>query len=425
MNDMSELSIKPLGEIAITFAGGTPSRSVQEFFEGNIPWVKSTEVNQSSVEKTKEHISENAVKYSSVKWAKKGSVLVAMYGATAGQISELKINATTNQAVLAIDGYECISNKFLYYYLINAKGKLLYLAQGSGQPNLSKALVDSLVIKYPALDKQNKISKILATLDQVIEKTRALIDKHTTIKQGMMADLFTRGVDLSTGQLRPIVEQAPHLYKETELGWLPKDWGFTTLYQLIARLESGVSVNSDETSDYFSEKQILKTSSLSGCVFNPSEAKKIVAEDIERVDLYVKEDSILISRMNTPNLVGENAYISKDYLALFIPDRIWQTVPNKTIKYSVKWLSNVLSSQSMRESISGLATGTSGSMKNISKPSFLSLALGLPEYDEQLKQLDIIEKEESFIGDNKRLLDKYKSIKAGLMNDLLTGKVSV
>ena len=127
--------------------------------------------------------------------------------------------------------------------------------------------------------------------------------------------------------------------------------------------------------------------------------------------------------MNTPVLVGENAYVSSDYPFLFVPDRIWQTAPNEAIKYSVKWLSYILSSQQMRKNISAMATGTSGSMKNISKTSFLSLKLGLPDFSEQQRQLIIMEKEEDFICKNKILLKEYESVKAGLMKDLLAGKV--
>ncbi len=421
---MSDWTNKQLGAVASTFAGGTPNRSVQDFFGGNIPWVKSTEVNRPFVDSTEESITEKGFRASSAKWAPKGASLVAMYGATAGQISCLKIMATTNQAVLAVVANDGLFNDYLFHYLVNSRDRLIYLAQGSGQPNLSKSIVDSLTVSFPSYGAQRKIAEILSTVDSLIEKNQALIDKYQSIKQGMMHDLFTRGID-ENGQLRPSFEEAPHLYKESELGWIPKGWEALRLTDLILRLEAGVSVNSDESADYLSDKKILKTSCLSGCKFNPHEAKKIIQDDLNRVTLSVIAETILISRMNTPNLVGENAYVDKEYPELFIPDRIWATVKSDKFKYSVKWLSYVLSSKVMRDKITGLATGTSGSMKNISKSSLLSLFIALPKIDEQKDHLNKVDLLTSHIKQNEKLVRKYLSQKSGLMQDLLTGKVWV
>ena len=99
------------------------------------------------------------------------------------------------------------------------------LAQGSTRYNLSKSIFfDKLFINLPPLPHQRKIARILTTIDNVIEKTESAIAKYKAIKQGMMHDLFTRGIDAETGKLRPTKEEAPHLYKKTELGWTPKEW---------------------------------------------------------------------------------------------------------------------------------------------------------------------------------------------------------
>jgi len=96
-----EWEVDFLGNRVESYSGGTPSREREEYFKGEIPWISSSEVNQEVITFSKEHITQEALENSSAKWVRKNSVLVAMYGATAGQISFLKIEATTNQAVLA------------------------------------------------------------------------------------------------------------------------------------------------------------------------------------------------------------------------------------------------------------------------------------------------------------------------------------
>ena len=224
--DMSEWKQDIVKTFAESFAGGTPNRSRNDFFNGDIPWISSGEVNQPYITDTKEKITEIGLENSSAKWIPKDSVLVAMYGATAGQVSKNLIKATSNQAVLALVPFkQLIDNDFLYYQIKQNKESILYLSQGSGQPNLSKDLIDNFIINVPVdLTEQRQIAQILSTADAVIEKTQAAIDKYKAIKQGMLHDLFTRGIDISTGKLRPKYEEAPELYKESKLGMIPKEW---------------------------------------------------------------------------------------------------------------------------------------------------------------------------------------------------------
>lgn len=184
---------KKLGELVVdSYAGGTPNRSREDYFGGDIPWVSSGEVNNPIITSTIERITLSGLNNSSARWIPENSILVALYGATAGQVSMLKIKATANQAVLAIiPNAEEIDTNFLYYQIIFNKQNLLFLAQGSGQPNLSKNIVDRLDISYPySLPAQRRIAAILSTADKVIEQTRQLIGKYKSIKQGMMEDLL-------------------------------------------------------------------------------------------------------------------------------------------------------------------------------------------------------------------------------------------
>jgi type I restriction enzyme S subunit len=97
-------------------------------------------------------------------------------------------------------------------------------AKGSTRFGLSIGDIENVKLKYPSLTEQRRIAHILSTCDAVIEKTQSAIAKYKAIKQGMLHDLFTRGIDLQTGKLRPRYEEAPELYKESKLGWIPREW---------------------------------------------------------------------------------------------------------------------------------------------------------------------------------------------------------
>ncbi|HEY9219978.1 MAG TPA: restriction endonuclease subunit S, partial [Lutibacter sp.] len=190
---MNKWRKEPIGKLAETYSGGTPSRARDDYFKGLIPWISSGEVNLPYISDTKEKITQEALENSSARWIPKNSVLVAMYGATAGVVSKLLIDATSNQAVLAlIPKKQLIDVDFLYQQVKENKQAILYLAQGSGQPNLSKDLIANFEINVPySVMEQQKIAKILNTADTVIEKTQTAIAKYKAIKQGLLNDLLT------------------------------------------------------------------------------------------------------------------------------------------------------------------------------------------------------------------------------------------
>ncbi|WP_421879784.1 restriction endonuclease subunit S [Marinoscillum sp.] len=199
------------------------------------------------------------------------------------------------------------------------------------------------------------------------------------------------------------------------------DWNPASLSKFIISLDSGVSVNSSDQPAKQNSLGILKTSCVSGGKFLPDENKIILENDIERARLNPKKGAILISRMNTPELVGELGYIDQDFMNLFIPDRLWMT--NTTSDIDTQWLTYLLVTPRMRYMISSIATGTSGSMKNISKPNFLGLNLNYPSLPEQQKIasfLSEVDKKIQLLTRKKELLVQYKK---GVMQKLFTQEI--
>ena len=151
-------------------SGGTPSKKKAEYFNGHIPWLNTTEVKNCRINKTNLFISELGLKNSSAKWIDEGSVIVAMYGATAGKVALSKIRLTTNQACCNITLDRAKANpNFIYYNLIGRYQDLVNLSSGAAQQNLNVSIISNFNITLPPLPEQKRIAEILSSLDNKIE----------------------------------------------------------------------------------------------------------------------------------------------------------------------------------------------------------------------------------------------------------------
>lgn len=204
---------------------------------------------------------------------------------------------------------------------------------------------------------------------------------------------------------------------------LPDRWHIIPLNQVIRTLQAGVSVNSlDEEVQDLKQIGILKTSSVTTGRFDPRENKMVVQKDICRVKTPVQGDRIILSRMNTPCLVGANAYVPQDYPNLFLPDRLWSLEPQGDF-ICMHWLSFVLGSSEYRQKLSELATGTSNSMKNISKDAVMALEIPYPPLPEQRRIAEFLGTWDEAIEKLERLIAAKKKRLNWIRANILTGKV--
>lgn len=149
----------PINALCKISSGGTPSRSNKQYYGGTIPWIKTGEVRENIITKTEEFITELGLQRSSAKLYPKGSLIVAMYGATAGRSAKLGIDATTNQAcaVLHDINTDLIMTDFLWVYLISQVENFKLLASGSAQPNLNASKVANYLVIIPSLEEQGNL----------------------------------------------------------------------------------------------------------------------------------------------------------------------------------------------------------------------------------------------------------------------------
>lgn len=295
---------------------------------------------------------------------------------------------------------------------------------GSAQPFIKPSDIRSCWVALPPVPQQAAIAKVLDTLDTAIHETEAIIAKLKAVKQGLLHDLLTRGID-ANGELRPPQAEAPHLYKPSPLGWIPKEWQVAPLSSRIASLDAGVSVNSEDRPHGAGEIGVLKTSALSQGKFLPDQNKAVVASEISLVREPVLGDSILVSRMNTPELVGESCYVSMPWPTLFLPDRIWQLKKRSPETVDMQWLTCVFLTPYYRAYVQMHATGTSGSMKNLPKSRLLAMPVAFPGTAEQSAIAALVDAADNRIATEASALEKLRAQKSGLMDDLLTGRVRV
>ncbi|MBU0952354.1 MAG: restriction endonuclease subunit S [Elusimicrobia bacterium] len=184
----------PFEDIYRTTSGGTPSRSHQEYYAGNIPWLKSGELEDNIIFDTQEKITQKAIDNSSAKLFPKGTLLIALYGATIGKLGILGINATTNQAICAIFENNLIVSKYTYYYLFFKRQKFISIGFGGAQPNISQDIVRKQLFPLIAFEEQKQIvstiDQLFSDLDNAVENLKKVREQLKIYRQSVLKYAF-------------------------------------------------------------------------------------------------------------------------------------------------------------------------------------------------------------------------------------------
>jgi type I restriction enzyme S subunit len=309
-----------------------------------------------------------------------------------------------------------VEPKYLYYALSERFDWIQHRRTGTGVPHVPKDLRRLLKLRYPKQRTvQQRIATILSGIDTAIEKTEALIAKYQQIKAGLMHDLFTRGV-LPNGQLRPPREQAPELYQETAIGWIPKEWQYELLDKLALR-GSGHTPNKNFP-EYWN-----------------GGIKWVSLADSHRLDqLYISETELQISHKGIQNSsavlhpagivvlsrdagVGKSA-ITTEPMAVSQHFMCWKCDQKMDNHFLYYWL------QFNKRTFENIAMGST--ILTIGLPYFKKMKIACPiELEEQRNIAAKIKASDARIFSLQDELSKLKQQTQGLMHDLLTGKVLV
>lgn len=281
----------------------------------------------------------------------------------------------------------------------------------------------SITVPVPEYAEQERIAAFLnaecAEIDAVLEKTRASIEEYKKLKQAVITQAVTKGI---RGD-RPM--------KDSGIEWIgeiPAEWSVVRQKYFWNTIESGVSVNAaDKPVDNSEQYGVLKTSAVSKFMFIPTEHKQVNLEEYGRVSCPVRADSIIASRMNTPELVGACGYVQNNYPNLFLPDRLWQITFKDELSPKYAWY--YLSGIRVRQYISSLSTGTSSSMQNISQSQYGNIFITIPSIGEQSEIAKYLDEKCNFvdalIAKKQQYLIEIENYKKSLIYEYVTGKKEV
>lgn len=413
--DWEKVPVRALGQV---YAGGTPSRDVPMYWNGTIPWVTPAEITRLDskfLSKTNECITTEGLEASAAKLLPEGSLLITTR-ATIGALAISKRPLCTNQGFKNIVPYET-SHVDFYYHLFTIIGpELLRLASGSTFQEINQRNFEAIIVPRPSKDEQRRIAEILDTIDEAIQKTEALIAKLKAMKQGLLHDLLTRGLD-KNGKLRD-PKTHPEQFEDSPLGRIPKEWAIQELGKAAQKIQDGTHFSPKTIRGafrYLTSKNIrFGHVDLSDCGWiSKKEHESIYSRcDVRYGDVLLTKDgantgNAAINNLDEPvSLLSSVAFIRCDDTTLHS-------------KYVLHYLLSPGCQQRIKDLMSGNA------ITRLTLEKIKSLVIPLPGIKEQLRIIQPLNAHDARIRSEEEYRDKLKLQKKGLMYDVLTGKVRI
>jgi type I restriction enzyme S subunit len=413
--DWERVPVRALGTV---HAGGTPSRDIPRYWNGTIHWVTPAEITKLKskyLSKTNECITYEGLTCCAAKLLPEGSLLVTTR-ATIGGIAVSKLPVCTNQGFKNIVLNEMSNGDFYYHLFSIIVPELSRLASGSTFPEINQRNFEAIIVPMPSKEEQRRIAEILDTIDEAIQKTEALISKLKAMKQGLLHDLLTRGLD-KNGKLRD-PKAHPEQFKDSPLGRIPKGWVIQELGKAAPKIQDGTHFSPKTTSGpfrYLTSKNIrFGHVDLSGCGWiSEKEHEAIYSRcDVRYGDVLLTKDgantgNAAINNLKEPvSLLSSVAFIRCD-------DRTLHS------EYVFHYLLSPECQQRIKDLMSGNA------ITRLTLERIKSFVIPVPDIKEQLKIIEPLNSHDAHIRAEGQYRDKLKLQKKGLMHDLLTGKVRV
>lgn len=420
---MSKWKLLRIDQIGTLKSGATPDTTIGKYWSGKIGWITPSDLSKLKsrfIHQSERAITRKGLESCSATLMPGGKSIVISSRAPIGYIAIPTVDFTTNQGCKSIVLDDNQDPDFHYYNLSHNVNKIKGRGEGTTFAEISKAELEKLEFNVPPLPTQRKIARILSTIDGQIEKTEAIIAKYQAVKQGILQDLFTRGIDVRTGELRPRYEDAPELYQQSALGMIPKEWEVKKLKDISEFITSG----SRGWAGYYAEEGALfiRIGNLTREHINLrfGDVKRVkLSENNEGKRTLLIANDILISITADLGIIGvipdnfEEAYINQ-HIALV-------RVAGQYI--NPRFIGHFLAGEISQKSITML--NDSGAKAGLNLPTIANLLFISPGLEEQNKSAKIIDNQDDTIAINKRNLSKLQLLKQGLMQDLLSGKVSV
>lgn len=420
---MSEWKPYRIDELGTIITGSTPSTKRSEYWNGLIPFYSPADFNSRVYcEHTKKTITEEALNVS--RPIPENSVMFTCISSI-GKIAISRYLGITNQQINSVIANDKTDYKFIYYLLTHYANIFIQYAPQTTIPIINKNDFSRFVFKIPiSLPEQRKIAQILSTFDEVIEKTEQAIEKYKAIKQGMMHDLFTRGLD-ENGKLRPRYEDVPHLYKKTELGWVPKEW------EVVSLEDSEVDIiDGDRGVNYPNQNELFN---FGFCVFLNAHNVTANGFKFDSMQFITREKDQLMGTgklmhhdvvITTRGTVGNIAYYDMNIPFEHIRINSGMIIlRNRYVDLSPAFLYVFLKEYIFDKEFQKVISGSAQPqlpIRDLKKFRFIK-----PPEPEQARLIIIVGSIHNKIEQESLALEKLNHLKRGLMQDLLTGRKRV
>lgn len=368
------MQVEKLEDICEIASGGTPKRSEDSYWKnGKIPWLKISDIKSKYVDKSEEHITQKGLDNSSAKLFKKGTIIYTIF-ATVGEVAILNIDATTNQAIagLTIKDSAQINPSYLFYFLKSIKKQMHLLSRGVAQNNINLSVLRQIKVPIPDLNVQERIVNALDQMQNNIKLRQMELSKLDILIKARFVEMF---------------------------GDLKFD---TPVSKYIESLTAGKSLAGKEKCT----NKVLNTGAVSYDKFK-NDYKYLPSNYVPDENNKVRTGNVLISRMNTQELVGATAYVWEAPENTYLPDRLWRANLKENVNSIFLW--QVLIHPLLKLQIQRVSSGTSGSMKNISKSNFL-----------KLKVPDVNEESQNKFATFVQQVDKSKVVNASIMKYIIS-----
>ena len=347
---------------------------------------------------------------------------VGFYG---GDFEEASVNE--HVFILRSRDSNLLDQRYLYYCVLlpETRNKIERRITGSAQPGLNSQFVKAVEIPFQGLTQQKKIATILSGIDSAIEKTEALIAKYQQIKVGLMHDLFTRGV-LPNGQLRPSREQAPDLYQETAIGWIPRGWevaGLAAKGRLgthwIRTGPFGSALKGEHWRTH--GHPVITIGALGEGVFTDDELLFVESRDAARlVDFQLKAGDVVFSRVAD---VGRSVVVRAEQAGWIMSSNLMRIAVDEN-RARPDLVQMALASDSRIKAQIRARVNSGG--RDVANSDVLNqLRFVWPDIEEQDRIIERANTADCRIASEQLKRSNLLAQKQGLMHDLLTGKVPV
>lgn len=397
-------------------SGGTPNRGIEAFFNGNIPWITTGELKDDYIHDANEKITTEGLISSSAKIFKKGTILIALYGATVGKLGILNIDAATNQACCAITANDKIESKYLFYILLSARQYLLSEGYGGGQPNISQDIVKNIFIPILETKEQKKVVDYLdqrtAKIDDLIKKNKKLIEVLKEKRQAIISHAVTKGLDPNAKMKGSGIEW---------IGKIPEGWEVKRLKYVAEIVLGKMLQNEDAGNDKL--KFYMRAQNIQWEVVDTNDVKEMWFSDYEMKKYRLQKGDLLVSEGGE---VGRTSLWNGELEECYIQNSVHRVTVNKKLANN-KYLLYLLETYGKWGYFESIVNRVS--IGHLTREKLKENEIICPPKNEQERIVTYLDKKSSAIDKAiQKILSQNEKLKEywqTLISNVVTGKVRV